>query len=53
VPWRGIYDLPPVLAIALLPIVIDVPDPSYPVPVGLGSVILTVTFMVYRRVAFV
>ncbi len=45
--------LPPVLAVALLPIVINVPDPSYPVAVGLGAVILTATFMVYRRVAFV
>lgn len=39
----------PALGVALLPLVIDAPDITYPVSVGIGTVALTLAFLLYRR----
>lgn len=42
-------DMPPAVAIGLLPLLLAHPSACFPVAVGLGSVGLSVTFAVYRR----
>lgn len=42
-------NLPPVLAIGLLPLVIDSPGLEYPLYVSIGTAALTVVFLLYRR----
>lgn len=39
----------PALAIGLLPLVIDSPDVKYPISVSIGTVALTMAFLLYRR----
>ncbi len=41
--------MPPALAVALLPLVMHAPDMRYPVSVVAGTVVLTATFLVWRR----
>lgn len=41
--------VPPALAVALLPMVMDAPTAMYPVAVGLGTLLLTISFVSYRR----
>lgn len=43
--------IPPVVAVGLLPFVLDHPDFWFPVAVGAGTLILAVTFILYRKVA--
>ncbi len=42
--------VPPALAVALLPMVMDAPTIAYPFAVGLGTLILTMWFYLYRRI---
>ncbi len=48
-----IFDLhvPPALAVALLPLVMNKPTIMYPVSVGIGTLMMTLWFMLYRRAA--
>ena len=41
--------MPPALAVGLLPLIINSPDLKYPVSVTIGTVALTVVFLLYRR----
>lgn len=41
--------VPPAVAIGLLPLLVATPGYTYPLAVGVGSVVLTVTFVFYRR----
>ncbi|MDA8232060.1 MAG: hypothetical protein M0006_12050 [Magnetospirillum sp.] len=43
--------VPPALAVGLLPSVIDHPDSRFPLAVGVGTLLLTVSFLLWRRVA--
>jgi len=43
--------IPPALAIGLLPFVMDSPTLRYAVSVGIGTLSLTITFLLYRRFA--
>jgi hypothetical protein len=47
------FDLhvPPALAVALLPLVMDSPTPTYPVAVGLGTALLSIWFLAYQRIS--
>jgi hypothetical protein len=40
--------VPPALAVALLPLVIDSPTIAYPLSVGLGTLLITLWFLLYR-----
>ncbi|MDO8434845.1 MAG: HPP family protein [Candidatus Binatus sp.] len=42
--------VPPALAVALLPMVMDAPTIAYPFAVGFGTLMLTLWFYLYRRV---
>jgi hypothetical protein len=42
--------MPPVLAVALLPLVMESPDWKYPLSVAAGTTTLTVLFLVWRRI---
>ncbi len=42
--------VPPALAVALLPMVMEAPTVAYPFAVGLGTLMLTLWFFLYRRV---
>lgn len=48
-----LFDLhvPPALAVALLPLVMDKPTVMYPVSVGIGTLAMTLWFLLYRRAA--
>jgi hypothetical protein len=48
-----VFDLhmPPALAVALLPLVMDHPTAAYPFAVGIGTALLSAWFLVYRRIA--
>ncbi|MGA8250075.1 MAG: HPP family protein, partial [Mycobacterium sp.] len=47
---RGLrIHMPPALAVGLLPLIINSPDLKYPVSVTIGTVALTVIFLLYRR----
>jgi hypothetical protein len=48
-----IFDLhvPPALAVALLPLVMDSPGPTYPVAVGLGTALLSAWFLAWQRIS--
>lgn len=41
--------MPPALAIGILPFVINSPDIKYPVSVSIGTIALTLAFLLYRR----
>jgi HPP family len=41
--------MPPALAVGLLPLLIDSPSAKYPVSVSIGTVALTLAYLVYRR----
>jgi len=41
--------MPPALAVGLLPLVINTPNIEYPVSVTIGTVALTLAFLLYRR----
>lgn len=47
------FDLhvPPALAVALLPLVMDSPTASYPVAVGLGTALLSIWFLAWQRIS--
>jgi len=47
-----VFDLhvPPALAVALLPLVMDHPTAIYPVSVGIGTLTMTIWFLLYRRI---
>lgn len=47
-----VFDLhvPPALAVALLPLIIPSPSLAYPLSVGLGTLLMTLSFLSYRRV---
>lgn len=47
------FDLhvPPALAVALLPMVMDSPTASYPVAVGLGTALLSLWFLAWQRIS--
>ncbi len=47
------FDLhvPPALAVALLPLVMDSPGPSYPVAVGVGTTLLSIWFLGWQRIS--
>jgi hypothetical protein len=42
--------MPPALAVALLPLVMDHPTAAYPFAVGIGTALLSVWFLAYRRI---
>lgn len=46
-----IFDLhvPPALAVGLLPMVMAKPDDLFPIAVGIGTALLTISFLVWRR----
>lgn len=48
-----VFDLhmPPALAVALLPLVMDHPTAAYPFAVGIGTALLSAWFLAYRRIA--
>jgi hypothetical protein len=48
------FDLhvPPALAVALLPLVMDRPTMMYPVSVGIGTLAMTLWFLFYRRATY-
>ena len=48
-----VFDLhmPPALAVALLPLVMDHPTAAYPLAVGIGTALLSAWFLIYRRMA--
>ncbi|WP_322859233.1 hypothetical protein U8D42_03395 [Mycobacterium europaeum] len=41
--------MPPALALGLLPLVIHAPNIKYPISVAIGTTVLTLTFLLYRR----
>ena len=41
--------MPPALAVGLLPLIIHSPGINYPVSVSIGTVALTLAFLLYRR----
>jgi len=43
--------VPPALAVALLPLVMDRPTLAYPFAVGIGTTLLSLWFLAYRRLA--
>lgn len=43
--------VPPALAVALLPLVMDKPTLAYPFAVGIGTILLSLWFLAYRRLA--
>jgi hypothetical protein len=47
-----LFDLhiPPALAVALLPLVMDSPTIAYPFAVGIGTLLLTIWFLAYERI---
>jgi hypothetical protein len=47
------FDLhvPPALAVGLLPFIISEPDYEFPISVGVGTLLLETTFLVWRKVA--
>jgi hypothetical protein len=47
------YDLhvPPALAVALLPLVMDKPTLAYPFAVGIGTTLLSLWFLAYQRIS--
>jgi hypothetical protein len=47
-----LFDLhvPPALAVGLLPFIIEDPSPWFPVAVGVGTLLLTVSFLLWRKV---
>jgi hypothetical protein len=47
-----LFDLhvPPALAVALLPQVMDSPTIAYPISVGLGTLLLTLWFLFYQQI---
>ena len=49
----GVLDLhmPPALAVGLLPFVITRPDLNFPLAVGLGSLLLTLSFLLWRTMS--
>ncbi len=48
------FDLhvPPALAVALLPLVMDSPTIAYPFAVGLGTLLMTLWFLLYQRLQY-
>jgi hypothetical protein len=48
-----IFDLhvPPALAVALLPFVMDSPTIAYPISVGIGTLLMTLWFLLYQSVS--
>ena len=40
--------VPPALAVALLPMVMNQPTIAYPISVGIGTLLLTLWFLCYR-----
>jgi hypothetical protein len=49
---RGLdLHVPPALAVALLPLVMDSPTIAYPLSVGAGTLLMTLWFLVYQRAA--
>lgn len=48
-----IFDLhvPPALAVALLPFVMDSPTIAYPVSVGIGTLLMTLWFLLYQSIS--
>lgn len=49
-----IFDLhmPPAIAVALLPLVMDSPTIAYPFAVGIGTLLMTLWFLLYQRVQY-
>jgi hypothetical protein len=47
-----LFDLhvPPTLAVALLPQVMNSPTIAYPISVGLGTLLLTLWFLLYQQI---
>ncbi len=48
-----IFDLhvPPALAVALLPFVMDSPTVAYPISVGIGTLLMTLWFLLYQSIS--
>jgi hypothetical protein len=44
--------MPPALAVALLPLVMDSPTIAYPFAVGIGTLLMTLWFLLYQRVQY-
>jgi hypothetical protein len=49
-----VFDLhvPPALAVALLPLVMDSPTIAYPFAVGIGTLLMTLWFLLYQRLQY-
>ncbi|HTW88036.1 MAG TPA: HPP family protein [Candidatus Binataceae bacterium] len=49
-----VFDLhiPPAIAVALLPLVMDSPTIAYPFAVGIGTLLMTLWFLLYQRVQY-